>query len=307
MRAVLALLLVAVLGCAARAPLPPPTAAPPAAAGQPEEPPPPPPRLAALEGLLTLRGYATAFHYVPGTLDRAAHTQSRLEALAETFFKVGRQPPMIEVWVLDRETWEGAGLERPYGLPQVVGPAAYAIPGWGDEGTVAAVEELLGGPVDPLRDVPLRGTAEEGGALAVADALLQIDASLDLMLSTGLEVEQPWLLGLLSQLLARLTFERFEPGRMPEIAALFDAMAAAHGGPQAHRLEDYRIDLPLEEDVWYQAQLLRGADVIWVKEGGTASSRWLYWLLDRGKPVPRAEVEKRFKGLAEWERASFAP
>ncbi len=141
----------------------------------------------------------------------------------------------------------------------------------------------------------------------MADALLQVEASLDLMLSTGLEVEQPWLLGLLSQLLARLTFERFEPGRMPEIAALFDAMAAAHGGAQAHRLEDYRFDLPLEEDVWYQAQLLRGADVIWVKEGGTASSRWLYWLLDRGKPVPRAEVEKRFKGLAEWERASFAP
>ena len=209
---------------------------------------PPPPRLAALEGLLTLRGYATAFHYVPGTLDRAAHTQSRLEALAETFFKVGREPPMIEVWVLDRETWEGAGLERPYGLPQVVGPAAFAIPGWGDEGTVAAVEELFGGPVDPLRDVPAARHRRGGGALAVADALLQVEASLDLMLSTGLEVEQPWLLGLLSQLLARLTFERFEPGRMPEIAALFDAMAAAHGGAQAHRLEDYRFDLPLEEE-----------------------------------------------------------
>lgn len=305
MRAAFAILCVVAAGCATRAPLPPPAAAPPVETAP--EPAAAPPRLAALEGLLELGGKTTLFHYSPGTLDRAAHLQSRLEALAESFWKLRGELPPIEAWVLDRETWEKAELERAYGLPLVVAPVAYALPGWGDPDLVSTVGALLGGPAPPLRGVPLRGTAEEGGALAVSDALFQAEAAYDFVAVGGIEGEAPWIVALVGQVFNRVAYERFEPGRMPEIAGWFDAIAAAHGGPRAFRLADYHLGQPFEVELWYQAQLLRGADVIWVEEGPRGCALWLQGLLRDRKLLTRAALEKRFPGLLDWERNSFAP
>ena len=301
----LALPLAACAG-AGRAPLPPPSAAalspPPVAA-----PAAAPVALAGLEGLLELGGTATTLHYSPGSLDRAAHLQQRLESLALVLSQLSRRPRPLEAWVLDREAWEKAGLERPYGLPERAGAAAFAVSSWGDAESVTAIEALLGGPVPPLSGSPLRGTAVEGGALVVADAILQVEVAQDFAATAGLDGDSPWVSGLLAQLVARVAFERLEPGRMPEIAALFDACAAAHGGPRAFRLEDYRDGLPLERGLWYEAQLLRGADVVWVKEGERGAARWLRNRLERRETLTAAELERLYPGLADWRAASFAP
>lgn len=294
----------AALACAERAPLPPRGAA--AAARAEAVTVIRPAGLARLESLLVLPGDAVTIRYTPGTLDRAAHVQRRLETLAELFALLSKRPQTLEAWVLAREDWEAAALERAYGLPLQVGPAAFAIPGWGDDAQVGAIESLLGEPAPELDGVPLRGTAREGGALQVADAILQIEASRDFAERAGLRGDAPWVDGLLAQWVARLAFERFEPGRMPQIARLFDAFAMTQGGPRALRLEDFVAGLPLAIDLWYQAQFLRGADQIWVEKGERASSRWLYRRIERQREVTAAELEQEFPGLVEWRRASFA-
>ncbi len=305
----LALPLAACAG-AGRAPLPPPSGAaptPPATAAAAADAAAPPAALADLEGLLVLPGTATTLHYSPGSLDRAAHVQQRLESLAVVLQQMVRHPTPLTAWVLDRESWTAAGLERPYGLPERVAAATFAVPSWGDAESVAAIEKLLGRTVPPLAGVPLRGSATEGGALAFADALLQIEVAHDFGTGAGLAGDAPWVSGLLAQLVARVAFERAEPGRMPEIAALFDAAAATHAAEPAYRLTDYAAGLPLERALWFEARLLRGADVVWVTEGERGAARWLYRLLERRQPLAAAELERLYPGLVAWRAASFAP
>jgi len=302
----LALPLAACAG-AARAPLPPPAATalepPPAAVEEAAV----PAALAGLEGLLELPGRTTTIFYDDESLDRAAHLQQRLESISEVVRRIVRRPLPLTAWVLDREHWSRARLVRPYGLPEQVGPGAFAVSSWADAESVAAVEKLLGRPVPPLAGTPMRGSAIEGGALAVADALLQVEVARDAAESAGLAGDAPWVSGLLGHLLARLVFERSEPGRMPEVAAIFDAAATAHAGERAYRIEEYRAGLPLEKGLWFEARLLRGADLIWVAEGERGAARWLYRLLERARTLPAAELVRLYPALAGWREASFAP
>jgi hypothetical protein len=290
----------------ARQPLPPPAApgTPPVAGATAEE---PPSALPGLDHLLELPGSSVTFHYSPEALDRAAHLQLRLETLAALLRSLAARQAVYEVWVLSREDWATARLEVPYGLPARVASASFAAPAWGDAAMVAELERRLGGPLPALGAVPLRGTAEEGAALVLADRLLQVEIARDFVARAGVVGDEPWIAPLLAHLLARVAFERFEPGRMPEIAAAFDRLAAAHGEARAHRLADYREGLPLDTDLWFQAQLLRGADVIWVEEGPHGAARWLYRLIDKAKPVEREALEKRYPALAPWRAESFSP
>jgi hypothetical protein len=290
----------------ARQPLPPPASSgPPAVASAAAES--PPAVLPGLDHLLELPGSSVTFHYSPEALDRAAHLQLRLETLAALLRSLAPQRSSYEVWVLSREDWAAARLEVPYGLPARVAPAKLAAPAWGDAAMVAELERRLGGPLPALGAVPLRGTAEEAAALVLADRLLQVEIARDFVARAGLAGDEPWIAPLLAHLLARIAFERYEPGRMPEIAAAFDRLAAASGGARAHPLAAYREGLPLETNFWFQAQLLRGADIVWVEEGSHGAARRLYRLIDKGEPVARAALEKRYPGLEVWRAAAFAP
>lgn len=300
-------LAVAVAACSSRAPLPPPGAvaapAPEIAPAAPE----PPSGLAALTHLLRLPGQTTTIHYSPGALDRAARVQERAELLGAVFYKIDQRPNPLEIWVLDREDWRSAGLARAYGIPERVGPGRFALPAEGDPDQLATLTRLLGGPPPASTWVPIRGTAEEAGALAVADEIFQVQAARDFTRHVGLAGDRPWVDGVLGQLVARIAFERFEPGRMVEIASTFDRFTARFGGQASRRADDYQEGLPLESELWYEAQFLRGADVVWVKEGEGGSIRYLYKAIQRGAPLPAAELERAYPGLVAWRSTSFAP
>ena len=91
------------------------------------------------------------------------------------------------------------------------------------------------------------------------------------------------------------------------IVSTFDRFTARFGGQASRRADDYQEGLPLESDLWYQAQFLRGADVLWVKEGENGSVRYLYKVIQRGTPLPAAELERAYPALTQWRATSFAP
>lgn len=286
---------------AQRQPLPPPgQAAPPAAVAEPAS-------EAALRNLLELPGSRVDMRYAADTLDRASRVQRRLETLHELWQPLAPAPLGWRAAAVTEETWNALGAGRPWGLPVRLGESLFVVPAHGDAGTVAAVERLLGGKVPVAEGLPVTGTPEEVGSLAVSDVLLQVEAARAFVATAGLAGDEPWIDGVLVQLAARLAWEAAEPGRTLEIVALFDRIAVVRGGPRAHRLADYQRTGDAERELWFQAQFVRGADAIWVEEGRFGTQRRLTRWISRRKPVTRAELEKRYPALGEWQRAAFAP
>jgi hypothetical protein len=141
----------------------------------------------------------------------------------------------------------------------------------------------------------------------VLDLLLQLEAARELADAARWHGDEPWIRDLLVHLALRYAWETRDPAAVPGYVHLFDRIAAAHGGPGAHRLADFRPGLPRELDLWYQAQLVRGADAVWVDRGAFRVGRLLDRWADRGEPVRRAELEQRFPALVEWSARAFAP
>jgi len=112
---------------------------------------------------------------------------------------------------------------------------------------------------------------------------------------------------LVVHLALRYAWESLERSEVLARVALFDRIAAAQGGARARRLADFAPGLPAEIDLWYQAQFVRGADAIWIERGRLGAARLLDRWADKGRPVRRAELEKRFPALVDWQRTAFAP
>lgn len=259
--------------------------------------------------LLLLQGRFCEVRYVPGSLDRAAALQQRVDGVVEALMAMvpkGRGTLIPRVRVLDREHWEAAGLDRPWGLPASVGGLELAVASTGDPSTVELARRLTGGFLPSLPGDPLIGSAEEAASLVVADAVLQAELAAAWARASGLRGDAPWIDGLLAHALARLAWERTDPGQMPAIADLFDRIAAAQGGVAAHRLVGYRRDLPVEEELWYQGQFLRGADVLWVRKGNVGLRRWLAEAARSGLRVTEADLVDLAPTLTRWIDESFA-
>ena len=262
---------------------------------------------AGLEGLLTLASNRVEVFYLPDALDRGSRVQDRLENLHELFTKITVTPLPWKAAAIDRVRWNKLAPGWPWGLPVRIAGPIFLVPAHGDAGTVATATWLLGGaPPDPGGD-PMTGTRAETGSLVVCDALLQIEVARAFVAATGIAGDEPWVTGVLVQLAARYAWEALEPGRMLEVVGLFDRMAAAHPLAAPGRLTDYRGGLPFDVDLWYQAQFVRGADAIWVAEGRRGVARHLGHWISAGKPVRRADLEKKYPALVAWERAAFAP
>ena len=289
------------LAAAGRQPLPPPgiaATAPEAASGQVP---------GGLDDLLVLPGTWVEVRYAPETLDRAARLQERLEALVQLWKPLTRAPLAWKGAAVDRARWGRLAPGWPWGLPVRIAGPTFVVPAQGDAETVATAAWLLGGaPPDPGGD-PVLGSRGEAGSLVVCDLLLQVEAARAFVGANHLAGDEPWVTGVLVQLAARYAWESAEPGRMLEVVGLFDRMAAAHGGAAAGRLADYRGGLPFDTDLWYQAQFVRGADAIWVAEGRRGTGRRLSRWIDAGKPLRRADLEKKYPALLDWQRAAFAP
>ena len=265
-----------------------------------------PAEVSPLGDLLQLDDPRVSVRYPPETLDRATRVQARLLALVELWKPFTPRPLAWSAVIVHRDAWQRAGFGG-WGAPRRIGAGTFVVPAAGDKGTVAFARALLGGGLPQLPGEPLMGTRDEAASLMVCDLLLQLEAARELAASAPLSGDAPWVTGVLMHLAARYAWERAEPGQTLTYVGIFDAVAAAQGGPRAYRLADFGSGLPFEKDLWFQAQFVRGADAIWVAEGWTGTARRLYRWGHRGKPIEAAELEKKYPRLAEWQTAAFAP
>jgi hypothetical protein len=259
--------------------------------------------------LLLLHGRYCEVFYTPGTLDRAAALQQRLDVFVEAVMgMVPKQAGLLipRLRVLDSERWQAAGIERPWGLPGEVGELEFAVPATGDPATVELARRLTGGVLPALPGEPLIGTADEAASLVVADAVLQAELGGAWARAAGIRGERPWIEGLVGHAVARLAWEQTDPGGMPAIADLFDRIAARRGGGGARPLGDYRHDLAVEERLAFDADLLRGADLLWVKKGNTGLRRWLAASARSGLRLSEADLRNLAPGLNRWIDEGFA-
>ncbi len=225
--------------------------------------------------LLDLPGDLAPVRYTPGALDRAAAVQKRFELLAEEFARTRFQATAIVIYVLSPEDWAAAGLTSGYGDPVALGTDALVVPAWADAEMVARVRGWLGGEIPQSIGLPLLATREEAGALGVSDILAQIAAGRLLAKRARLAGDAAWIAPVMEHIVARLAWDRFEPGRMREIAALLDAMAARDPRPGGHALAEWSENLPLPGRAWFETRFLRGADLIVTTRGSRATRRML--------------------------------
>lgn len=254
------------------------------------------------DGLLELAGGRVWARYEPGALDRASRVQWRLDPSLLRFERLTRRPQAILVTVVGRDRWRVFAGAEPYGFPVRREPGQFLVAAEADGELVSEVERFLGGPLPLLEGEPLRGTREEVGALAVLDVLLQIDVCLDFVERAGPRTDEPWGVGLLAQWLARLAFEEEGAGRISEVALLLDRIATGLSPPEPRSLADYRPETPWRERAWFEARLLRGADLLWVEEGNRGSERRFYRWFERGKPVRTTDLEHQYPSLQGWRR-----
>jgi hypothetical protein len=255
--------------------------------------------------LLDLPGDLAPVRYTPGALDRAAAVQKRFELLAEEFARTRFQATAIVIYVLSPEDWAAAGLTAGYGDPVALGTDALVVPAWADAEMVARVRGWLGGEIPQSIGLPLLATREEAGALGVSDILAQIAAGRLLAQRARLAGDRAWIAPVMEHLVARLAWDRFEPGRMLEIAALLDAMAARDPRPGGHALAEWRENLPLPERAWFETRFLRGADLIVTTRGSRATRRMLNRSIVGVEALTEAMLLKEVPALAMWLATSF--
>jgi len=255
--------------------------------------------------LLDLPGDLASVRYTPGALDRAASVQARFELLAEEFTRTRYLAAAVVFYVLSPEDWAAAGLANDYGEPQTLGTDALVVPAWADQELIARVGVWLGGEVPKSAGLPLLATREEAGALGISDLLAQVAVARLLATRANLRGDGEWIAPVMAHVVARLAWDKFEPGRMPEIAVLFDAMAAQDKTPGGHSISAWEETLPLPERAWFETRFMRAADLIVVKKGARGTRKLLNQAVTGTKPLNQELLFKEIPELAAWLAATF--
>ncbi len=255
--------------------------------------------------LLDLPGDLAPVRYTPGALDRAASVQARFELLNREFARTRFKATAVVFYVLSPEDWAAAGLANGFGEPQALGSDALVLPAWADDELIGRVKRWLGGEVPQSLGLPLLATREEAGALGVSDLLAQIAGARILARRANLRGDAPWIAPVMAHLVARLAWDRFEPGRMPEIAALLDAMAAQDKSPGGHPVAAWDEALPMPERAWFETRFVRAADLIVTKKGSRAARKILNQAITGTRPLSQAVLFGEVPELAGWLVQSF--
>jgi hypothetical protein len=253
---------------------------------------------ANLATLLNLRGTRSLVRYSPGSLDRAAHVQARLDALAEDFAAWGGVRQELMAFVLGPEDWRAAALARAYGLPEATGTNGIALPAWGDDHTIVVWRSLLGGAVPWTAGTPVRGTPEEAATLAATDLLAQIELARQFVDRERLAGGEPWLRELLAATVARAAFERHEARRRDEIASFFATLV--RGAPPAGPPTAYREGLPYREQLAASARFFEGAQLLLQLDGARTVKKLVKLSRKAGRPLEAADLLARYPGLGAW-------
>ncbi len=262
--------------------------------------PPPPSYL-----LLPMGGDRAFFRYTPGSLDRSANLQLRLEILARSFERWSDQRVEVLVFVLGREEWEQAGFNVAYGVPLRVGETALAAPAEGDAGTVELWRTLLDGRLPRIEGIPLRGTPEEVASLLVSDLLTQALLAEILVDTTGLAGDSFWVRGVMVHLISWMMAERLGTDRPADVVALYGQFLRWHE-PRSLSVRDYDHDVMLADWLYFQAQFLAGARAIYAQAGKESLKKALKLKKKNGGTLAGNDLLRKFKGLDEWLRGSFS-
>ena len=254
--------------------------------------------------LLRLSGDFATVRYTPGSLDRAANLQSRLELAARAFKRWVDTRLEVEVYVLSREEWLQAGYDVPYGVPVRVGRRGLAAPAEGDDGTVELWAKLLHGMLPAVAGVPIRGTPQQTATMILADFVTQLQVSEILAEEIGIAAEEHWVRGLSTHVTSVALVRRFEAMRLKDLDTLYQLAAREHG-PRAFSTRDYGHDLSLEDWLWFQAQFHAGAQTIVAKEKKDSVKK-LKKMSRKGDGVLEGDrLLRRYKALNDWFQTSF--
>lgn len=253
--------------------------------------------------LLLLRGNLVDVRYTPGSLDRAANLQLRLELISRMFENWAKPRPELFLYVLEREEWQRAGYPVAYGLPVRVSKNRIAAPAIGDDATVALWSGLLQGVLPDVPGTPMLGTAEQAATMVLSDTLVQLQAAEILVDELGLAQETLWLRGVLTHLVSLSLLEKLEPGRRGDLDVMFGIASRAYP-PRSWSASDFNLDLDLRDWLWFQAQFHEGAKALLADEGKDAAKK-LIKLHKKGE-LETDELLRRYESFDAWYRASFS-
>jgi hypothetical protein len=258
-----------------------------AVAPDPETPQPAPP--VEVGHLLKLRGDTLSVHYSPGTLDRASHVQRRLRSLTEELAS-WELPAGAGALVLSPEHWAAALPGHEYGLPALAGALWVAAPAQGGERLVALWRELGVAPPALGRD-PLVGTAQEAGALALADVALLPLLARSWLASRELDSGDAALDEALAQLVALVAASRAQLVEAAPVEAAWTALA------ERPPVEPARSLSPPARELVATARARRSAQATLERHGPGAVRRWLSQRAASGGRFDRQAVGDRFPEL----------
>lgn len=254
--------------------------------------------------LLRLPGDFATVRYTPGSLDRAANLQSRLELAARAFKRWVDTRIEVDVYVLSREEWQQARYDVPYGVPVRVGRRGLAAPAEGDDGTVKLWADLLHGMLPAVAGTPIRGTPQQTATMILADFITQLQVSEILVDEIGVAGDVQWVRGLTTHVASVELVRRYEVVRLGDLGTMYELMAQS-AGPRAFSARDYGPDLSLPDWLWYQAQFHAGAQAVVAKEG-KGSLKKLKKMRRKGDGGLTGDLLlKRNKILNEWFHGSF--
>jgi hypothetical protein len=251
----------------------------------------------AVRGLLQLPGQRAQVRYSPGSLDRGARTQQRLALLAEDWRDWTGRELVLGAYVLTREEWEGAGLDRPYGQPQRVGRLWIALPAEGDATTVTLWEQALGGGLPAAEGLPLRGTPQEASSMGLADLSAQRELALGLIELEGLAEEASPVREVLAHVVAGASFLRWERPRLGEVAGMYRRAAGAHA-PAAGAAGAWDAQTQLGPWLARQAGYYDAAQLVLAEAGDDAPKKLIRWRRRLGRALTAADLVERYPALA---------
>jgi hypothetical protein len=255
--------------------------------------------------LLALQGDYATIRYTPGSLDRAANLQTRLELASRTFDRAVKRELELTVYMLSREEWVNSRYDIEYGLPLRVGRHSLAVPAFGDPGTVQLWSGMLAGSLPQVKGLPLRGTAHEAATMILADLFCQLLTAEILVDDIGIAGDAYWVRGLMTHLASVDASRRHDPRRLEDLDAMYGRLASSHQGrPLAAR--DYGPELTLDDWLWFQASLHRGARILLQEEGKGALKKMKKITKHDGGVLRGETLLRKYDPLEEWYRETFS-
>jgi hypothetical protein len=256
--------------------------------------------------LLDLGGSDTVgVRYAPGTLDRAVHLQQRFELVVSSCRSWANHSLPLVIYVLGREEWQAAGLERPYGLPQAMSASELALASWGDAETVELWKGLLGRRLPGIPGTALRGSPEEVASMALHDQVGLVEGFEMCLAESGISADQPWGLRVLVQVMVRSFLQKNEAGRLAEFDRTFADLSEQAGGLGAHSLAVATAPQSVAEWLWAEAQFHEAARLIEDEEGKAAAKAVAKLATKNDGRLLTADLLSRYPGLATWLTEAF--